>query len=445
MKIERLYLSNFRRFRELEISFDSKLTVLVARNGQGKTTILDAATAALGPFTGAFDLGKSKHIEVRDARYLRKEDRSDSEQQFPVVIKADFDLLDEPVIRELNSVKSKTTTKGSAHLNKLGKDLMEQVRQLQDINLPMLAYYGSGRLWNSHKNMQRKAVLSESRSMGYEDCFSSASSFTQVQQWMSKATFAALQQQSMEAYEGYPLQDQIDGIKQTVNRVLQNQEWSGFHYSMQHEELAMTHADLGVLPVSLLSDGVRAMVSLVADMAWRCAKLNPYLGKDAQTKAKGIVFIDEVDMHLHPQWQQTVIGSLRESFPNIQFIVTTHSPQVLSTVPAECIRVLKNQTDSETGELESTAKAPGHQSLGVASADVMATIQGVDPIPDVEPAHWLTEFKSLITNSQLETERAQELKDKIMDHFGEHHQEWLECQRLIRLQVMKAKLPKRNG
>lgn len=439
MKIERLYLSNFRRFRELEISFDSKLTVLVARNGQGKTTILDAATAALGPFTGAFDLGKSKHIEVRDARYLRKEDRSDSEQQFPVVIKADFDLLDEPVIRELNSVKSKTTTKGSAHLNKLGKDLMEQVRQLQDINLPMLAYYGSGRLWNSHKNMQRKAVLSESRSMGYEDCFSSASSFTQVQQWMSKATFAALQQQSMEAYEGYPLQDQIDGIKQTVNRVLQNQEWSGFHYSMQHEELAMTHADLGVLPVSLLSDGVRAMVSLVADMAWRCAKLNPYLGKDAQTKAKGIVFIDEVDMHLHPQWQQTVIGSLREAFPNIQFIVTTHSPQVLSTVPAECIRVLKHETDTDTGEIISTAERKDEQTIGIPSSDILIDYQEVNPIPPVEEAQWVADYTALIEQGQHESDQGKALRTKLIEIYGESHRVLLDADKLIRFQSFKQK------
>ena len=352
---------------------------------------------------------------------------------------ADFDLLDEPVIRELNSVESKTTTKGSAHLNKLGKDLMEQVRQLQDINLPMLAYYGAGRLWNSHKNMQRKAVLSESRSMGYEDCFSSASSFTQVQQWMSKATFAALQQQSMEAYEGYPLQDQIDGIKQTVNRVLQNQEWSGFHYSMQHEELAMTHADLGVLPVSLLSDGVRAMVSLVADMAWRCAKLNPYLGKDAQTKAKGIVFIDEVDMHLHPQWQQTVIGSLREAFPNIQFIVTTHSPQVLSTVPAECIRVLRHESDPNTGETISTAERKDEQTIGIPSSDILIDYQEVNPIPPVEEAQWVADYTALIEQGQHESEQGKALRTKLIDIYGESHRVLLDADKLIRFQSFKQK------
>jgi predicted ATP-binding protein involved in virulence len=404
MKLTQLELKNYRRFDDLTISFHSELTVIVARNGQGKTSILDAATTLLGPFVGAFNLGKSKHIEVKDARYLRKEGRSDSEQQFPVKLTADVDPLSERITRELNGVKSKTTTKGSASLNDFGKDLMDQVRALEDINLPMLAYYGSGRLWNSHKNMQRKSVLSESRSMGYEDCFSSASSFTQVQQWMSKATFAALQQQSMEAYDGYPLQDQIDGIQKTVDSVLKNQEWSGFHYSVQHEELAMIHPESGILPISLLSDGVRAMVSLVADMAWRCAKLNPHLGKEAQSKAEGIVFIDEVDMHLHPSWQQQVIASLRGAFPKIQYIVTTHSPQVLSTVDSKSILILD----------DGHAHLPSPGTKGAESHRLLKRILGVEPRPEFdEITKLLKKYENLVYADKWGEQEAKQIRQEL--------------------------------
>lgn len=444
MKLEYLRLKNFRRFTDLSISLHPKLTVIVAPNGQGKTSILDAATIALGTFVGAFDLGKAKHIEFKDARYQRHKDRPDSEQQFPVKLTLKLDELDQEIHRELNGVKSKTTIKDAALLTNYGKGMMEQVRGLQDITLPVLAYYGSGRLWHVHKNMKRKSVLSESRTMGYEDCFSSASSFTQVQQWMSKASFAAIQQKNMSSYDAYNLSEQIEGIQQAADAVLRSQGWSEFHYSMQHEELAMTHPDLGVLPVSLLSDGVRAMVSLVADLAWRCAKLNPHLGGEAQHRAEGIVFIDEVDMHLHPSWQQLVIASLQSAFPRIQFVVTTHSPQVLSTVPKECIRVLSTSTDPETGELRSLAESVDIQSLGVASTDVMARVQLVDPIPDVEPARWLKEYKSMIVHNMVDSDEAQKLREKIIMHFDETHPEWLECARLIRLQKMKAKLPKRS-
>lgn len=427
MNLTQLELKNYRRFDDLTISFHPELTVIVARNGQGKTSILDAATTVLGPFVGAFDLGKSKHIEVKDARYLRKEGRSDSEQQFPVELTADVDPLDEPITRELNGVKSKTTTKGSASLNDFGKDLMDQVRALEDINLPMLAYYGSGRLWNSHKNMQRKSVLSESRSMGYEDCFSSASSFTQVQQWMSKATFAALQQQSMEAYDGYPLQDQIDGIQKTVDSVLKNQEWSGFHYSMQHEELAMKHPQFGILPVSLLSDGVRAMVSLVADMAWRCAKLNPHLGKEAQEKTEGIVFIDEVDMHLHPSWQQQVIASLRDAFPKIQYIVSTHSPQVLSTVSRESIRKLVADKNGKTN-----AEIPLMHSYGMESQSTLQGIMGVDPQPPVAEKMDLEKLTAMIESGNHKSHQAQQLLTSLTESLGDQHPQIARLIRSIR-------------
>lgn len=58
------------------------------------------------------------------------------------------------------------------------------------------------------------------------------------------------------------------------------------------------------------------------------------MNKDAPQQTEGIVLIDEVDVHLHPKWQQTILSQLRDAFPCIQFIVTTHSPQVLSTVAA---------------------------------------------------------------------------------------------------------------
>lgn len=443
MKLDDLKLYNFRRFKALDISFHPELTVLVAKNGQGKTTVLDAATIVLGTFVGAFDLGKSKPIAQQDARYQRRLGQSDSEQVFPVRLEAALSMLREPVIRELNSAKGKTTIKGAAELTSRGKALMEQVRALEPVALPLLAYYGSGRLWNAHKNMSRKAVLSESRTMAYEDCFSAASSFTQVQQWMTKATFAALQQKSMEAYQGYKISDQIQGIQRTVDSVLGAEGWSGFHYSMQHEELAMSHPEVGVLPVSMLSDGVRAMVSMVADMGWRCAKLNPQMGEAAAQQTEGIVFIDEIDMHLHPQWQQRVIGSLREAFPKVQLIVTTHSPQVLSTVNADNIRLIRHAYDPETGDTCSEAITPSMQSRGVASNALLAELQGVDPIPAVQEASWLKEYTALITSSRqdegLEVEK-QALREKILAHFGAHHQVWLECQRQERLQQMKSRL-----
>lgn len=429
MIIKSLSLKNFRRFKNIDIDFHPELTVIVANNGQGKTSILDAATIALGTFIGAFDFGKAKSIEQKDAHYHRVASQSDNEQVFPVRLEAEFSEIDGLVVRELTGKKTKTTIKDAAPLTNYGKQLMERVRSLESVPLPLMSYYGSGRLWNSHKNTSRKAVLSASRTLGYEDCFTSASSFTQVQQWMTKATYASLQQESMSNYDGYTLKDQIQGIQNTVDRVLASSGWSGFHYSVQHEELAMTHQEVGVLPVSLLSDGVRAMVSLVADMAWRCAKLNPFLGANAQQETSGIAFIDEVDMHLHPSWQQTVVSSLKQAFPNIQFVLTTHSPQVLSTVPRECIRVLT--TDIEHGAIAATPIAP---SYGEPSNDVLHAIMHVNPQPPVPEKALLDELTSLVDQGEYESAHAQKLLGNLKKALNKQHPQIQRIERSIRRQ-----------
>ncbi len=433
MKLETLQLINFRRFKRLHVSFHPELTVLAARNGDGKTTVLDAATIALGTFVGAFDLGKSKSIEHKDARYQRLQGQSDSEQLFPVRLEARVTALQTPIIREL-SAKGRTTVKDAAGLTTLGKSLMERVRNLEPVALPLLAYYGSGRLWNVHKNMGRKAVLSTSRTMGYEDCFSSASSFTQVQQWMSKATLAVLQQKNMDTYEGYTLADQIEGIQNSLDQVLHDEGWSHFHYSIQHEELAMIHEELGVLPVSMLSDGVRAMVSLVADMAWRCTKLNPQMGAAAQQQTDGIVLIDEVDMHLHPKWQQRVIQSLREAFPRVQLIVTTHSPQVLSTIRRENIRVVQSQVGGYT-----SAEPPIARTYGEPSGDVLHSVMAVDPQPPVAERPDLQRLTELVDQGLYDQPEATALRQRLNTSLGEQHPQLQRLQRSMkRQQVLKG-------
>lgn len=131
-------------------------------------------------------------------------------------------------------------------------------------------------------------------------------------------------------------------MRRPINECLAPAGCTDVGFSHAREELVATHAEHGELPVSLLSDGIRNMTGMVADIAFRATKLNPHLGARASLETGGIVLIDEIDMHLHPAWPQAVLGGLRRTFPNLQAIVTSHSPQVIRTVPAECIRVLDN-------------------------------------------------------------------------------------------------------
>lgn len=429
MILKNLRLMNYRRFESLEIDFHPRLTVIAARNGQGKTTVLEGVATALGPFIGAFDLGKADHIAATDARFVRLGDGFENEQSFPVEIGA---TLLEPAIswhRALNGPKSRTTTREAGPLAQMGRGLQEAIRSKPDVNLPVVAYYPSSRLWRTHKSSDRKAVLSASRTAGYEDCLSSSSSFIQVQNWMKRATTAALQQQELPGYENSNLSARIKGIQYAVDQMLLAEGWSHLHYSLGLEELAMFHPDHGVLPVTLLSDGVRAMISLAADLAFRCVVLNGHLKDQAPQMTTGIVLIDEVDLHLHPAWQQTVLVSLQRAFEQVQFIVSTHSPQVLSSVHSECIRTVDR--DQEGTFIAGQPYAP---SYGELSSDVLETIMLVDPYPPIAERDELKRLTEWVDQGLYDTQEARDLMDDLGSKLGEHDSVIQRLRRSIRRQ-----------
>ena len=128
--------------------------------------------------------------------------------------------------------------------------------------------------------------------------------------------------------------------------------------------------------MDILSDGIRTTIGLVADIAHRMAKLNPQLAENIATKTPGIILIDEVDMHLHPEWQQQILRSLKAAFPKVQLIVSTHSPQVLSTLRKENIRVLSSDDDDIWSAVEPLKSPLGHE-----SKDALAYIMDTHPRP----------------------------------------------------------------
>jgi len=444
MKIYDLKLENFRRFASLSIEFDERLTVIAARNGHGKTTILEGVASALGPFVGSFDNSSSKHIARSDARYYRVGSGFENDQAFPVTISASSLNPRMEWKRSLNSPKSKTTVKDAKSLSEYGAALAKSLKDGSETTLPVICYYASSRLWNKHRKTVRRQELTRSRSSGYSDCLSSLSNFGQVEEWIKTATYASIQQSQQKGYGHAGTAESLRGISNSVETVLKGEGWRNFHFSLTLNELVMFHEDHGILPASLFSDGVRATVMLVADLALRCARLNSPLGAEAPQETPGIVMIDEVDLHLHPAWQQRILESLLETFPKIQFIVTTHSPQVVSTVKSDRIRVITSQhggiLDGEHGH----AEKPALQTQGTASSEVLASVFAVDPVPEVEPANRLSEYTALVQQGLWKGDRSKALRQVLIDHFGENHPAILEVDRLIRLAEIKDRVSKKR-
>ena len=146
------------------------------------------------------------------------------------------------------------------------------------------------------------------------------------------------------------------------------------------------------------------------------------------------MLVDEIDLHLHPSWQQRVLSDLMRTFPNTQFIVTTHSPQVLTTVKNESIRILTKDHEDKW-----MADAPAEQTRGVESADALYNAMGVDPVPPVKEAKQLYSYRALIENGEHGTEEGQSLREKLVQHFGADHPLIRDCDRLIRFQQFKRR------
>ena len=130
-------------------------------------------------------------------------------------------------------------------------------------------------------------------------------------------------------------------------------------------------------PFDTLSDGQRGLIAMVADIARRACLLNPHLDEKVLEETPGIVLIDELDLHLHPKWQRSIVKNLKQTFPKIQFIATTHSPQIIGECRPEEIIVVTAAGGKGGGGID--------LSYGMDSNSILETIMDTrERDPDVE-------------------------------------------------------------
>jgi len=168
--------------------------------------------------------------------------------------------------------------------------------------------------------------------------------------------------------------------------------------------------------VRLLSDGERSVLALILDISKRLAQANPRLDDPLET-GEAVVLIDEIDLHLHPQWQRKVVGNLERTFRSCQFIATTHSPQVIGEVPHEKIQMIKD------GKIYSP-----NRSFGIDSSRVL------EEVMDTSSRNPLVEQEiGLIAKliAEENTEGAKAAIEKLSNKIGEDDPEITRARTLI--------------
>lgn len=149
----------------------------------------------------------------------------------------------------------------------------------------------------------------------------------------------------------------------------------------------------------------------------------------------GIVLIDEVDLHLHPAWQQRILSGLREAFPLVQFIVSTHSPQVLSTVDSSQIRVVFENADGDW-----CAEAPTRQVLGRSSAEALGEVMGVNPTPSTEESRKVDAYTEMIELGEHDSAAGKQLYEELQEIYGSHNPVMIRIDHQIRFQKLKERV-----
>ncbi len=356
MRIDHLQLKNFRGFAKREFRFPGNFIVLAGGNGSGKTSVLDALAVGVGALFLKFSDIKAPPIDNDEVRVVSQKlgQTLTLERQYPAAITCTGTLELSPGgsgpaksqtvtwIRERTSAASGTLRRAAAGLSKVSEQLNQSVvgvaagANLQ--TLPLLAYFGTGRLWLPKRESAEDVLPPGSRMLGYVDCLEPVSSPKPLFRWWKTRELEQLQK-GQRIYV-------LDAVKQAVKDCLALQEPSKdaaasgggssglreIRWDLAADELVAQFESGAELPLHLLSDGYRSMIGLVADLAYRAALLNPQLQDRVLQDTPGVVLIDELDQHLHPLWQRRVVADLRRTFPRVQFIVTTHSPFIIQSL-----------------------------------------------------------------------------------------------------------------
>jgi predicted ATP-binding protein involved in virulence len=337
MQIDSMTVKNFRCFAQADWMFAPQVNLLVGDNGSGKTAMLDAMRFGLSVFVrylinvdpDVINMPGENRAGVpfqqrSDARIIayRNGNVPTREPQYPVEVE------------QWGQIARQRQTWGwtgesdanfrLTNLKAIAAPLREAVQNGHDIELPLIACYGCGRLCSTTSSFPTNSdhFGPGSRLDGYNACLDPTISQRALLNWFRRLEYAALQRNETFAV--------LEGVRAAIIACVEDA--AAITFDILEDELVLRFKDRRELPLRMLSDGYRNILSLVADIAYRAAILNPHYGEQAPQRTPGVVLIDEIDLHLHPTWQRVVIGNLIKAFPHLQFFMTTHAPLIIQSL-----------------------------------------------------------------------------------------------------------------
>lgn len=331
MFLSSIHIENFKGIQEADFRFSNTMNLIVGNNGTGKTSILEAVAVALGGFLAGIQGVQTIHFskdEIRRENQLLGEGSNNIIYRTPIKVDANL-MIDEQSFSFTRQKKSVSSSRSTIEPRDICKKAENMAADSHSV-LPIISYQSFSRISNQKKDKWEDPFSNDfSRTVGYTDCLEEASNTKMLTNWCKRMDYISWQKEKEIA--------EYEAVKCAVAcfmQVMLDKSEVRIFYDKRTEEL-MYACDSEQLPIRLLSSGFRTLLGMVLDIAYRMAILNPNLMNHIVSSTPGIVLIDEIDMHLHPNWQWKVVKALRTTFPKVQFIATTHSPMIMASCKDE--------------------------------------------------------------------------------------------------------------
>ncbi len=328
MKITKLSLRDFRGFKSLDLTLQPDVTALVGVNGAGKTTILEALALLSRCLERSILSGSPEAITPRDGDVRA----SAASTHLSVEAEIGGETVAWSVARTLPG--HPPGAGGSLGALKGPIDAAQATFATGSPSFPLVVYFPTNR---AAIDMPERIGAPEVFTMGhaYDGALDGgASSFSGFFEWF-RAEEDVYNEQVVSG-EKVATPSPLPAVREAIERVLPGAR----EVRVERRPQRMTVELKGTrLDVAQLSDGEKCLLALAGDLARRMALAAPRAEKPLHHPA--VVLIDEVELHLHPGLQREILPRLRSVFPNAQFIVSTHSPQVLSSLHAANVRAIE--------------------------------------------------------------------------------------------------------
>lgn len=427
MKLKRLTLANFRGFDQIDFNFEDDVTVIAGVNGVGKSGVLNALTSALSLALPKFTASKEAALGLNDT------DVQSGKPGLSVAVTLRLDsanvIIDLTRVAPLDAGKARVllkrrddlrfTTRETKKGSKEEQDINDEIRRIE-IQLDQASDIAVVRILpdDASTDVDELVAATKSKSMQPLAVLYTTSRFlSRLPPLLPKtkklepsmAYDKALNQLevSLNDFANWYRVVAVEAAPATKNRLFQQLEQAIKKFLpevsnlMLHEgrppRFSVTKSG-NTLFLEQLSDGERGLLALVFDLARRLALANPD-SDDPIAEGVALVLIDEVELHLHPSWQRRVLRLLQSTFSQCQFIVTTHSPQVIGQVRPEKLKLL------HFDESQKVVRADAAQSFGMDSSWILQNIMAV-PARDFETEQRLSAIYQAIDTDRLDVARA---------------------------------------